>query len=380
MLTRTTSRAIVPGILAGSGLNALLVVFAVSQITAMVPGAFLLERAAELPEGQRAALRVGLAALAAATALEPLREARDKVLPWLCTLPVSERQLAAALLPGGLAATAPLAILAFVLGPWAGASTWICAALGGWLLAVGRPGLAAVPVVAAALGPVGAVGLGVSAGWLGRGLRNRRTTARRPRTASMGRGPVTALMMRDVLGVIRVDGRGLLVGLVASTLLAGFVQHALRASWSAEQQTTGALILLGFGGWAPSALLGRCAEISGPAFLDRTLPGSRLQRTLALLGVGGLTLVGPVGAVLLVGTATGVRGAGQVVVQAVFFGVTAAFHATRTSSRARASIVGDGLFLAVFATLFHTVLGPWAMAVLLPASALLVHFTIRRVR
>ncbi|MCA9571124.1 MAG: hypothetical protein KC656_24965, partial [Myxococcales bacterium] len=269
---------------------AVALVFGVSQIQAMVPSATMVAAFRDAPAPTAAGVRLLLAGLAALTGGRALREASGPVLPWLRTLPLADGRLALALAPGALLATLPFASFAFLRSPGAGLGTWVASAAAALLVAQGRWGHAGLTWAGASLGPVAFPAVALGLPLLGRSLRDARPGARRPRTARLGRGPVGALLARDLLGVVRLDGWSWVGWLAAAALFAAWLPGQLARSWDPASQAAGTVILVGALGPLPAWILGRAAVALGPALLHRTLPATPAQRLAALLALALLPL------------------------------------------------------------------------------------------
>lgn len=375
MLVRTVTRWLLPRVLADVFPLALAVLFGLSQVTAMVPGPVLVEQAAELSWTTRALLRILLAAVAFFGAREALAHARERALPWTTTLPVADRTLLATFLPSAIVAVLPVGLLAFVLGPGSGLAVVFAATGAALAVRAERP----FWILSAAIG-AGPFAIVLLASRLGRGLRQQRGNGRPTRSTSMGWGPRTALVARDLLAVGRTDGWSGLLGGLLLVPFAYAVQSALQKSWSPAQQTSGALILLGFLAPLGFGLVGRSAAVLGRLFLERSLPVRPSVRVQALVVLGALPLAGPAFAITSAGTGTGGIGVLRVWGTVGLFGVLAAFLVTFVRPAERKDLVGRGVFLSVGLTIVSVAVGPgWvgAQAVLV---AVLLREAIRRVR
>lgn len=373
MLLRITTQALGPPVLARSMPIALAMLFFVSQYTAMVPGRWVLEQAALLTFGERAAVRVAITLFAALTGAGILRATSGSVLPWLRTLPVEPAPLAVSLLPSALLATLPVSCLALIVGPAGGVSVIVGSALlaSAW---VGRSWVLSLALVLlTAFGGWGLLVMPLLLADVGRAWRSAaRVGSRRVVVAWPAAGPVGSLVWRDLLGLFRGPARWSPVSWGVATLGSVAVGLAVAKHWGPGQRTSAALILLGVLGSLPAAHLAACATAGGRSFLDRRLPVSPATRLAALVVLTSLPLGGPFVALLWVGTGTG--GVGVLRMLATV-GVLVAWpirRTTRTHGSARDSLVGDGIAVPLALTLFTVAVGPLsALAVGFAAVALL---------
>jgi hypothetical protein len=297
--------------------------FGVVQADAVVDWSALARDAAALGPGRAAALAFGLSVLTAPGAAAALRfalYAPPLAAAW--RQPVGARAWAIALAGPALIAVAPLILALGFFGPAvalvggvAAAGVALALASGGWA----RAALwgSAVAVGAAAADVSAALGIGVVAGLMAAsptvasevvagvpvGRRGPRPVRWRPR------GPVSALLLRDGLALLRTAPGALVVALAAAAPAYG-AQTAVRVNNDFPADLTARAAVWIVVGLSPVALAG-CIEVAkalGGRFDPPEWPVGPVTRALSVAAGAGV-LSAPVAlAVVLAGTNDGGRG------------------------------------------------------------------------
>lgn len=302
--------------------------FGVVQADAVVDWGALARDAAALGPGQTAAIALGLAVLGAPGAAAALRFALyGPPLAAAWRQPVGAREWAVALAAPSMIAVAPLILALAFFGPvvsmvggvaaagaalalvgrgWARAPLWASA------VAIG----AAVADVSAALGIVAALGLGAALPSVAQvvvsgvpvGRRGPRPVRWRPR------GPVSALLLRDGLALLRTAPGALIVALAAAAPAYG-AQTAVRVNNDFPADVTARAAVWIVVALSPVALAA-CIEVAkalGGRFDPPEWPVSPATRALSVAAGAGLVSAPVAVAVLVAGTGDGARGLARVV-------------------------------------------------------------------
>jgi len=326
-LARVVARVVLPALGRRLVPAWLLMSMALGWLAQIIDWRGLIEAATALTPLQTAAAGLALAGglpLSSRAALTPVFHAPG--LRFLDRQPIEPTAWSRALLPWALAAAAPAGLVALLWEtPWRGlwALLWalVCACVSVGAAAPGWRGLGlgggvalagALLIGAARAAPAATpmfAGLALAGCLLGIGRLHR--AGRRPVGGGVGslpgraRGPLSALIREDTLGLLRQDGRALAGALLPIPLLTGYFYFpSSNGCCSAETLETGALVLLTFGGAggaaALAALIARRGESLDPAArpvstrtralslqVTALLPTALLALALALLAGGG---------------------------------------------------------------------------------------------
>ncbi|MEZ4323068.1 MAG: hypothetical protein R3F61_36715 [Myxococcota bacterium] len=364
-------RATVPPALARTMPGLIALLFAVSQVSAVVDIPALAHELQARSTLVRAAVAVGIALFGAASAgpiLRPIVWSPRLAFVW--RLPLTDARLLFGLLPALAVGALPAVALALLLGPVAtigiGATTALASAA--WIARSPWAGVLVALSAATALPGgllVGPLAL-VLAGRVGRALRNARPLGGgSPRTVWVRGGPVRALVQRDLLALWRTWPATVVAVPVAVFALTLFVQRALHASWSPAAIGTGSVIAVGVFGALPAVALGAIAHVERGAQLARVLPVGPIERVAALLCSGGLAIGPAVAGVIVGGTANGTLGGVRVVLLGFAFSALAVRTlVARDSQRGREDLVSHGIAASVFLTVIAAAspLGTFAVA------------------
>ncbi|MCB9678673.1 MAG: hypothetical protein H6737_26460 [Alphaproteobacteria bacterium] len=378
------SRALVPTAISRTMPGALALLFAISQVSAMVdfPGVAVQVQAA--PIGARAVLAGALALLGGLGSIGTYRVllyGPRAGFAW--RMPVGDAALAGAFGTALLIPAVPTGVCALLLGPIPALAVMLLAAMVGAAGAARSPwALVFAGLAATATGPWAVLSAlaGVALlGPLGRALRDGRPLGQPAvRTAWLRRGPVLALVQRDVLGLWRTWPATVAGLAVVPGVLAWLVQGALHRTWPPSAISTGSVLIVGAFGLLPAATLGAVAKVERGAQLARGLPVSPGERVMALLGTALLPLGPVVAGILVAGTANGPLGAVRVATVAlVLASLAAAALLGRTTQRHREDLVSHGIAASVFVTLVAAI-SPWATPPLLALSAGAATLAVRR--
>lgn len=316
--------------------DAVVLLFAVSQLSAIVDFRAVAHELQARPIAHQLAVFVAVLLLATPGVWRTVRKLRDDPqVRWVWALPIRTGPVFAGV---GAIRGAPLASLALLLGPLA------------FLLAL-----------------VLLAGLGLLLGQ----RRFRRTVRPGSQGGWWGRTPLTARLNRDLLALRRHGGLQVALPILVPTLM----HAALARQWDASGVASGGLIGLTLIGWLPTWTATRLSNALGPAWQPRHSPLAPAKAVLALWIATGAPLL----AVVLLQTAFSPAGLLRRLVLAGFFIAFGAWTVVRREPSQRRHAQGDGIAVAIFAGLFAWAWPP-AWIPLLLGSGLLFLLTTRSSR
>lgn len=359
MVFRFLIRASLPTLLGRTVPGALILLFAFSQLSAMVDFVAVAQGLRALPWWQRALGRMGLVLLGASTLPPVLWAVWEEAGPWMRSLPLSARALAGVWVGLGAIGALPVALIAGLEGLGAIGAVAMGSALLAFAAMARRPGLGLGLLLTAGIGLWGWGAVAVYLLWIpmtGRAIRSLQPPSGRARSRWMGSGPISALWSRDWALLLRHEGRAVLWTALSSTGVAVFVLFNMSAHWEVRQVDLAALCLMAVWGWVPAWVLSRLAEHEHPSLWDRTLPVHPMLRALVLAGVSITPLIPAAGVAL-----AWVSGLGwlRVVGGMGFLGSWAVWRSAVAAERSRrVQGTGGGVALGIFSTLLGAALGP----------------------